>query len=119
MFKKALHRIWFYDCEYVPDLSLGRKLYKLDPEACASSVLAEMYRQNGATAETPKPMLKLLMYRVISISALERTVEKNGVKLQLHTLPGEDLQMPEGEIVGRFLEGVGKKWPQLVGFASS
>lgn len=119
MFKKVTNRIWFYDSEYVPDIDLGRKLYKLSPEVSDAAVLAEMYKQNGATEETPKPMLKMMMYRVVSISVVERVIEGNRLKLNLRTLPNDDLKMTEDEIVGRFLTGVGKKWPQLVGFASS
>lgn len=114
MFKSVADLVVVFDSEYVPCLNTGRRVYRLPAEMPDAEVLAHMYAQAGdATTENPKPMLKLMMYRVISISYLSRRRTDSGVTLKLVTLTGD-----EAEIIGKFLRCVGEFQPQLVGFAS-
>jgi predicted PolB exonuclease-like 3'-5' exonuclease len=81
-----------------------------------------MFRRGGATEEEPRPYLKTVLCRLVSISAVARTEEDGVVRLQLHSLPTvSDREAPEaaeGEILRRFLEGVGRAKPQMVGYNS-
>jgi predicted PolB exonuclease-like 3'-5' exonuclease len=85
-------------------------------------VVDEMFRHGGASEENPRPYLKTVLCRLVSISALARTEEDGVVRLQLHSLPTVgDSSAPEAaeeEILRRFLEGVGRAKPQVVGYNS-
>ncbi|MFH1571656.1 MAG: 3'-5' exonuclease, partial [Gemmatimonadota bacterium] len=85
-------------------------------------VVAEMWRRGGATEEEPRPYLKTILCRVVSIAAVTRVAEGGQVRLALRSLPdgavGGTAPRSEAEILARFLDGVGKQKPQLVGFNS-
>ena len=123
MFKTVHHTVWAFDAEWVPDADTGRRVHALPGDWTDEAVVAEMYRRGGATEEDPRPYLKTVLCRLVSISAVARTAEEGGaVRLQLHSLPpATDPDAPEAaeaEIVGRFLGGVGKAKPQMVGYNS-
>jgi predicted PolB exonuclease-like 3'-5' exonuclease len=120
MFKSVQDKVWAFDAEWVPDPVTGRAVYRLPAELSDEEVVAEMWRRGGASEEEPRPYLKTVMCRVVSISVLARYVEGDGVRLQLRSLPArEDMATAtETDIVARFLDGVGKQKPQLVGFNS-
>lgn len=123
MFKTVHHTVWAFDAEWVPDADTGRRVYELPADWSEEAVVAEMYRQGGATEEDPRPYLKTVLCRLVSISAVARIAEEGGaVRLQLHSLPAaadpDSPEAAEAEIVGRFLEGVGRAKPQMVGYNS-
>lgn len=123
--KKMAPEIWFWDIETVPCVETGRKVYPViyDPqkgEPTDADVLAEMYRQNGATQDEPRPMLKTVFQRVVAISALVRKQPtRNGpVQLSLHSLPTDE-NFDEPTIIETFLGQIGTRRPQIVGFNHS
>lgn len=123
MFKTVHHTVWAFDAEWVPDADTGRRVHGLPAEWTDEAVVAEMYLRGGATEEDPRPYLKTVLCRLVSISAVARIAEEGGaVRLQLHSLPAAtDPDAPEAaeaEIVRRFLEGVGRAKPQMVGYNS-
>ena len=123
MFKTVHHTVWAFDAEWVPDADTGRRVHALPADWTDEAVVAEMYRLGGATEEDPRPYLKTVLCRLVSISAVARIAEEGGaVRLQLHSLPAttdpDSPEAAEAEIVRRFLEGVGRAKPQMVGYNS-
>ena len=84
--------------------------------------MREMWRAGGGTAEDPTPYLKTILCRLVSIAVVERSVAANSeVKLSLKSLPRdpEDAeQTAESHLLRTFLEAVGARRPQLVGYNS-
>jgi predicted PolB exonuclease-like 3'-5' exonuclease len=117
MIKTVHDDVWVFDAEWSPDPRAGRLLYDLGRELSDEGVVLEMFRQAGATPEKPAPFLKPVMCRVRSIVTLIRRVTANGIVLRLLSLPRNPGDL-EADILRTFLEGVGKKKPQLVGFNS-
>ncbi len=122
MIKDVPDEVWAFDCEWVPDLTAGRLLYRLPEDLPEQEVLRVMWEQGGATAENPQPFLKTIMCRVVSIAAVIRQVMPDGqVKLCLNFLPDqpEDPSQDEKYILKRFLDNrLAKNNPQIVGFNS-
>lgn len=124
VFKTVQNAVWAFDAEWVPDPDTGRRVYGLPADEDDGAIVDEMYRRGGATEEEPRPYLKTALCRLVSVSAVARTVddEDGTVRLQLHSLPTTtdpaSPQAAEAEIVRRFLDGVGRAKPQLVGFNS-
>lgn len=123
MFKNVHNSVWAFDAEWIPDADTGRRVYGLPASLADDDVVEEMFRRGGATAEDPRPYLKTIVCRLVSVSAVARTEEKDGeVKLLLHSLPTvSDATAPEAgesEILQRFLDGVGRAKPQMVGYNS-
>ena len=122
MFKSVHSGVWAFDAEWVPDADTGRRVYGLGSSTSDADVVEEMFWRGGATEEEPRPYLKTVLCRLVSISAVARTEEDGTVLLQLHSLPTvSDREAPEaaeGEILRRFLEGVGRAKPQMVGYNS-
>jgi len=117
MIKTVHNDVWVFDAEWSPDPKAGRLLYNLGNEVTDDEVVAEMFRQGGATPEKPAPYLKPVMCRVRSIVTLIRRVSANGITLKLLSLPRNN-EDSEAEILKVFLDGIGKSKPQLVGFNS-
>ncbi len=122
MIKYVAERVWAFDAEWIPDPLAGRLLYDVpdsvtDPE----EIMKLMWQRGGATPEDPTPFLKLAVSRVVSIAAVERRVTDTGVTLYLLSLPRDpssDDECTEAHIVSTFLDAVGQRRPQLVGFNS-
>ena len=113
MFKRVHERVWAFDAEWVPDSRAGRLVYDLPESMEPAKVMEEMWRCAGATEEEPRPYLKTVLCRIVSIAMVGR------VRLQLSSLPAPGAgEMEESDLVHRFLEGVGKSQPQLVGYNS-
>jgi predicted PolB exonuclease-like 3'-5' exonuclease len=106
----------------VPDPDTGRRVYGLSASMPDDEVVDEMFRRGGATDDDPRPYLKTVLCRLVSVSAVARTDEDGSVRLQLHSLPvttdAASFDATEGEILRRFLDGVGRARPQLVGYNS-
>ena len=123
-------QIWAFDCEWAPDLTAGRRVYRLPPDLPDDEVLRVMWREGGATEENPQPFLKTILCRLVSIAAVVRTATPTqGVSLKLWSVPalGEPLVgeprvtpegVPEADILRAFLCHYEKREPVLVGYNS-
>ena len=123
MFKSVHDRVWAFDAEWVPDPRTGRAVYDLPPAMDEAAVLEEMWRRGGGDGDenNPRPYLKTVLCRLVSIAAVIRSAVETEPPLQLYSLPRPsegEAELDEGQILRRFLEGVGKHHPQLVGFNS-
>jgi predicted PolB exonuclease-like 3'-5' exonuclease len=121
MFRTFPSHIVAFDLEWCPDPVAGRVLYDLDESINDREVVAEMWRQGGATVEEPQPFLKTLLCRVVSVAGVARTSGAEGISVTLFSLPtdcDDDTKSREAQIIGAFLERVGKQKRQLVGFNS-
>ena len=123
MFKTIKDEVWAYDAEWVPDANAGRVLYDLPAEMPEADVINEMWTRNGATEDSPRPFLKLVLCRVVSIAFVRRKRNRLGeVTLDLRskpTTPAKVEDCSEAAILTEFLFSVGKIRPQLVGFNST
>jgi 3'-5' exonuclease len=120
MLKHVPPEVWAFDVEWVPDPDSGRRAYGLPPDLTDEAVLEYMWKQGGATDADPRPYLKTVLCRVVSIAAVIRKQTGDGdVSLKLHSLPSPDEpDASELDILRRFLTALGKAKPQLVGFNS-
>jgi hypothetical protein len=120
MIKLVHDEVWVFDVEWVPDVASGRRAYELAADLDDRAVLEEMWRRGGATQADPRPYLKTILCRVVSIAAVIRKRTQGGsVSLNLFSLPEPGNGAPdEATLVSRFLTKVGKVKPQLVGFNS-
>jgi len=119
MFRAVPDHVWAFDLEWVPDLASGRRAHNLPASAPDDEVYAAMWADAGATPEEPRPYLKTMLCRVVSLAVVMRKVQGGSVSLTLFSLP-QSKAMPERELIGRFLKGIGDAGPrpQLVGFNS-
>jgi len=121
MFKSVAPSVWAFDLEWVPDPDAGRRVYSLAKEMPDADVIAEMWRQGGATEEDPRPYLKTILCRIVSVAAVTREGSRDrGIKLELRSLPRDHgTPMPEAALIHDFLTSLGKTKPQLVGYNSA
>ncbi len=122
MIKYVAKQVWAFDAEWIPDPVAGRLLYDI-PESITDpgEIMRIMWERGGATDDDPTPFLKLAVCRVVSVAAVERRVMNGNVRLLLMSLPHDPAdpeQAREAGIVGGFLDAVGERRPQLVGFNS-
>lgn len=120
MFKTVANDVWAFDAEWVPDPRSGRAAYNLPSALTDLEVIDEMWKQGGATPEDPTPYLKTVLCRVVSVACVTRKYVKPGdVRVNLFSLPEpKESPLAEDVLIERFLSGVGKNKPQLVGFNS-
>jgi predicted PolB exonuclease-like 3'-5' exonuclease len=126
MLRSHIHdRVWFFDLEWVPDADAARILLGLPDDIPETDAFEALWRHGGATPERPRPFLKYLYSRIVSIAFLTRYVRYEGpdaiVDFALHSLPALPAnkdEADEGQLICRFLEALGKRKPQLVGFNS-
>lgn len=121
MFKRVYEKVWVFDVEWVPDPLAGRLLYKLPESMPVPEIIQKMWKEGGATEEDPMPYLKTALCRVVSISFVTRYAETEGIKIRLHSLPSDSSDLKhigEASIIGTFLQALGKRKPQLVGYNS-
>lgn len=121
MFKLVAKHVWAFDAEWVPDPLSGRLAYDCAAEWDDDAVVEEMWRHGGATSEIPRPYLKTVLCRVVSVAAVVREQQADGsVKHRLTSLPrSSDGLLAERDLLHRFLSQVGAVRPQLVGFNST
>lgn len=120
MLRNIPPELWAFDVEWIPDVASGRRAYDLPSEADDREVLDEMWERGGACDDDPRPYLKTVLCRVVSIAAVIRKRAPDGtVSLVLHSLPQPgDEHLGEADLIVRFLDAVGRAKPQLVGFNS-
>jgi predicted PolB exonuclease-like 3'-5' exonuclease len=123
MFKTVQNRVWAFDLEWVPDPFAGRLLHGLDESLTdPEEIMRVMWTKGGATDDDPTPFLKTALCRVVSVAAVERRSRADGgVTVSLVSLPHDvtdAAQTAEMSVVGAFLDALGAKRPQLVGFNS-
>ncbi len=109
-------KIWAFDAEWVPDAELGRRLYGLAPQMPDAAVFEEMWRRGGASDENPRPYLKTVLCRVVSLAVLRRIGSGESAELSMVSLSAERLS--EAELLAEFLGTAGRERPCLVGFNS-
>lgn len=119
----------FYDLEWVPDAAGARRLYDLADDTTELAAMEELWRRcpQFDAEKNPRPFLKYMFSRVVSIAFLSRKVVFNAdrertVEFGLNSLPKlpmVDEYVDEAEIIKQFLYFVGKRRPQLVGYNSS
>ena len=113
--------VYCFDAEWVPCLTTGRLVNGLPENSTDSEIRDAMWKRAGATPENPHPFLKLMQSQVVSISAVHRHQNSDGsVSLRIKSYPAiADATVPEGEIVGSFLNEAAECSAQLVGFNSA
>lgn len=126
MLRSNIHdRVWFFDLEWVPDAEAAKILLGLRDDVPESEAFEALWHYGGATPERPRPFLKYLYSRIVSIAFLTRYVTYDGpeshLEFALHSLPSlpankEDAD--EGKLIVAFLDALGRRQPQLVGFNS-
>ena len=120
MFKTIGKCIWAFDLEWVPDPDAGRRVYDLPNEMSDADVILEMWKKGGATEENPRPYIKTVLCRVVSVAVVSRECQGNDeIKLDLRSLPKAGEPLEEAKLISRFFTALGKEKPQLVGFNSS
>jgi predicted PolB exonuclease-like 3'-5' exonuclease len=123
MFKTVQNRVWAFDLEWVPDPMAGRLVHGVDPGVTdAEEVMKVMWDAGGATEDDPTPFLKTVLCRVVSVAAVERRIRPDGgVSVTLVSrphAPDDSGESDEASVIGPFLDALGAKRPQLVGFNS-
>ncbi len=121
MFKSIHDKVWVFDCEWVPDPVTGRAVYDCPESMSDKEVIENMWKEGGASDDDPMPFLKTVLCRIVSISAVIRTLVNGESKLWLLSLPHHP-QIPEeckeSAILDSFLNAIGQHRPQLVGYNS-
>jgi hypothetical protein len=118
MLRPPHHLIFAFDAEWVPDPATGRRVLGLPRDLPDADVIDRMWAYGGATEAEPRPYLKTILCRVVSIAAVVRTVKGGEVSHRLFALPDGPEALPEDELLRRFLVAIGDRKPQLVGFNS-
>jgi predicted PolB exonuclease-like 3'-5' exonuclease len=130
MLKNDIHDpTWFFDLEWVPDAAGAIRLYDLPTETTELQAMERLWvsAKDYDEEENPRPFVKYLFSRVVSISFLSRRVTYDGdrqrrVEFSLNSLPKLPLVescSDEGEIISKFFHYIGVREPQLVGFNSA
>ncbi len=129
MLKHDIHDpAWFFDLEWVPDAAGAIRLFDLPLETTELEAIEKLWQEtSGYDAEKcPRPFVKYLFSRVVSIAFLSRRVVhvdgERHIEFALNSLPKlplTDSTVDEAEIIGKFLHFVGVRSPQLVGYNSS
>lgn len=128
MLKSDIHDpTWFFDLEWVPDAAGIARVYELPAETTELEAMERLWQDTkGYDPETcPRPFVKYLFSRVVSIAFLSRRVAyrdgQRHIEFGLHSLP--KLPITEGardeaQLISQFLHFVGFRNPQLVGYNS-
>jgi predicted PolB exonuclease-like 3'-5' exonuclease len=118
-------KVWFFDLEWVPDVDAARLLLDVPEDATEREAFEALWRNAGATDEKRRPFLKYLYSRIVSIAFLTRYVFYDGpekrIEFKLHSLPSlpaEKADADEGKLICDFLDALGRRKPQLVGYNS-
>lgn len=122
MIRKVADLVLAFDCEWVPDPIAGRLLYRDLVDATDEAIVARLWQENGATEDNPTPFIKMVQSRIVSIAMLTRRARKDEpAQLKLSWLPKtptDATDRDERAIIAKFITGIGRSKPQLVGFNS-
>ena len=128
MLKNELkHLTVFFDLEWVPDADAARRLYDLPAEISEAEAIEHLWKNStGYSDSCPRPFVKYLLSRVVSIAFLARQIVwRDGdrqVEFKLGSLPDlpvQEADVDEGHIIERFLYFIGQREPNLVGYNSA
>lgn len=118
----------FFDMEWVPDASGAKRLFALPDETTEIEAMQRLWEHSPQydAEKNPRPFLKYMFARVVSIAFLSRRVffnteRERTVEFKLNslpTLPVDETEVNEHEIINKFLYFLGERRPQLVGFNS-
>ncbi|MEO6654762.1 MAG: ribonuclease H-like domain-containing protein [Pyrinomonadaceae bacterium] len=117
----------FYDLEWVPDAAGAKRLFDLPDETTELEAMQRLWEHSPQyrVEENPRPFLKYMFSRVVSIAFLSRkSVFRDGERVtefslnSLPKLPLDSDDVDEAAIIERFLYIVGDRRPQLVGYNS-
>ncbi|MEO7539436.1 MAG: hypothetical protein ABIV21_05380, partial [Pyrinomonadaceae bacterium] len=119
--------VLFFDLEWVPDAAGARRLFDLPEDTAEIDAMQRLWEHSPAyKEETPRPFLKYMFSRVVSIAFLSRkSVTRDGessIEFSLNSLPKLPVDaddVDEAAIIERFLYIVGDRCPQLVGYNSA
>lgn len=118
----------YYDLEWVPDAAGARRLYDLPDDTTEIDAMQQLWEHSPQydAEKNPRPFLKYMFSRVVSIAFLSRrVVYRDGERTiefglnSLPKLPFVDEDVNEADIIQQFLYFVGKRRPQLVGYNSA
>jgi predicted PolB exonuclease-like 3'-5' exonuclease len=124
MFRTIADKLFCFDVEWIPDPLTGELLHGIEhnPPYSYEESFRVLWAEAGATPEKPRPFVKTVLCRIVSICGVFREIGRNGLpELKLVTLPQDpaDPKWTERRILESFLKAVGGKHPQLVGFNSN
>ena len=123
MFKLIADTLLSFDIEWIPDPLSAELLHGVEhnPPFSYEASFAKLWREGGGTPENPQPFLKTVLCRIVSIAGIFRERTRDGVRLRLISLPADPddrEKWTERYILERFLDAVGRRKPQLVGYNS-
>ena len=130
MLKSPIHELaLFFDMEWVPDAAGAKRLFDLDDDTTEIDAMQRLWEHSPAydAEKNPRPFLKYMFSRVVSIAFLTRKTFFNRdnervVEFSLNSLPKlplEEMDVDEASIIDRFLYILGERRPQLVGYNSA
>ncbi|MGB2753396.1 MAG: hypothetical protein WBC19_15165 [Pyrinomonadaceae bacterium] len=130
MLKSPIHELaLFFDMEWVPDAAGAKRLFDLDDDTTELDAMQRLWEHSPAydAEKNPRPFLKYMFSRVVSIAFLSRKSFFNRdnervVEFSLNSLPKlplEEMDVDEASIIDRFLYILGERRPQLVGYNSA
>ena len=130
MLKSPIHELaLFFDMEWVPDAAGAKRLFDLDDDTTEIDAMQRLWEHSTAydAEKNPRPFLKYMFSRVVSIAFLSRKAFFNRdnervVEFSLNSLPKlplEEMDVDEASIIDRFLYILGERRPQLVGYNSA
>ncbi len=129
MLKSPIHElVLYFDLEWVPDAVGAKRLFDLADETTEIEAMQALWEASPKydAEKNPRPFLKYMFSRVVSIAFLSRKTYFNRERERvtefalnsLPKLPLESDDVDEASIIDRFLYFVGERRPQLVGFNS-
>ncbi|MGF1450953.1 MAG: hypothetical protein ACFB21_02620 [Opitutales bacterium] len=130
MFKRILPTLLSFDIEWVPDPMAAEALFGVrhDPPYSLPDAYRRLWQLAGATDEQPRPFVKTMLCRVVTIAGIFRECAADldapggeRITLKLVSLPldpADSEKCRERTILNSFLKSVGARRPQLVGYNS-
>ncbi|MFM9902964.1 MAG: hypothetical protein ACKVQJ_00155 [Pyrinomonadaceae bacterium] len=129
MLKSPIHELaLFFDLEWVPDAAGAKRLFDLADGTTELDAMQRLWEHAPKydKDKNPRPFLKYMFSRVVSIAFLSRkSVYRGGERViefslnSLPKLPLDSAEVDETSIIEQFLYFVGKRRPQLVGYNSA
>lgn len=123
MIKTLQARIFTFDAEWVPDPGAAEALHGVahNPPSSVADAFQRLWVEGGANAENPRPYLKTMLCRLVSIAGILREQGSGGPSLKLVSMPSDPddaSKCDEKQVLIPFLKAVGGRKPQLVGYNS-